>query len=60
MIITLTIVIGTSIGLSTGFIGGGITGYFFGNRRRVNREMCEDYDAIFNYLSINDENDSIQ
>lgn len=50
MIITTTLIIGTSIGLATGIIGGGITGYFI-RRNRRERELDEQYQRLINYYS---------
>ena len=51
MFITLTLVIGTAIGLGTGLLGGGALGYAVAIRRREEREADEDYERMVNYYS---------
>jgi len=57
MIITLSLIIGTSIGLLSGLITGGLSGYLIGNRTRTDREMEENYNNLLNYYAnIGEEN----
>ena len=51
MIITITLIIGTAVGLGTGLIGGGAFGYAIARRRRTEIEADENYDRMINYYS---------
>ena len=48
MIFTLPVIIGSSIALVIGILGGGIGGYVAGNRTREQREIQQNYDNLFN------------
>ena len=50
MIITLTLVVGASIGIGSAVVGG-IVGFFVGNRTRRERVADERYDRLINYYS---------
>ena len=49
MIITLTMIIGTSIGIGSA-ITGGVVGYLIG-RRRTENQLDEDYDRLVEYYT---------
>jgi len=53
MIITLPLIIATSIGLLSGLITGGLSGYLIGTRERNEREMEENYNNLINYYANN-------
>jgi len=48
MIITLTLIVGASIGVGSAVVGG-VLGYFVGNRTRNERELDEDYQRMIDY-----------
>jgi len=51
MIITITLIIGTAVGLGTGLIGGGALGYAIASRRRAEQEADEEYNRIIEYYT---------
>ena len=50
MIVTLTLVIGASIGVGSAVVGG-VVGFLVGNRRRNERQADEQYERLINYYS---------
>jgi len=56
MLVTISIIIGTSVGLATGLIGGGALGFAIGNRKiteKTERKNDEDYTNLINYYKNN-------
>ena len=48
MIITISLIVGASIGVGSAVVGG-VVGYFVGNRTRNERQLDEDYERLINY-----------
>ena len=57
MIISIITIIGISIGVATGLIGGGAIGFAFGNRRRHNNIVDEYFETIFTNYEEHSEGD---
>jgi len=49
MIVTLTLIVGASIGVGSAVVGG-VVGFLVGNRRR-NRDLDENYQRMIDYYS---------